>query len=374
MRKEHSVVDLFCGAGGMSTGFYLNGFKLLGAVDYEIGKPSSGPGTTGSIATYQRNLGLTPKFADIGKLDPIEYREELGVTQGQITVLISCPPCTGFSQKNALNHTRDDVRNSLVARTSQFVEAFRPEWLVMENVVGMLTGANKMHWEYLRETLEDLGYNVFYDIFELGDFGIAQRRTRVLVIARRDRQAIPRIVPGHPQASTVRDAIGWLPPISHGTKHNAEYPMHICPGFTPPNLARVRHLTEGQTWKDLPYRLRTTSQKDPNRRPGKFEDTYGRMWWDQPAVTLTRECAHLGNGRYLHPEQDRLMSVLEAALLQGFPVDYYFEGILGNKYRQIGDAVPPKVSYELAKAIRLVLETGSVLDPIHKTEQVTLQF
>ena len=89
-----------------------------------------------------------------------------------------------------------------------------------------------------------------------------------------------------------------------------------------------------------------------------FCDVYGRMAWDRPAPTIKRECSHVGNGRYAHPEQDRLCTVREMSLLQGFPHDYQFTGTLANMYRHIGDAVPPLISYQLAALCRWIL-TGA---------------
>jgi DNA (cytosine-5)-methyltransferase 1 len=91
-------------------------------------------------------------------------------------------------------------------------------------------------------------------------------------------------------------------------------------------------------------------------RPGSFPDVYGRLWWDRPAITITRECAHVGNGRYVHPEQDRLLTVREMALLQGFPADYMFEGPLTARYNQIGDAVPPMIAAQIAAHVARLAE------------------
>ena len=105
-----------------------------------------------------------------------------------------------------------------------------------------------------------------------------------------------------------------------------------------------------------------------NARPGSFPDIYGRLWWDRPAITVTRECGHPGNGRYLHPEQDRMLSVREMALLQGFPSDYYFEGPLSSKYNQIGDAVPPLVSGQIARSIIDIKTGGETIDTFRKSD------
>ena len=137
--KPLTVVDLFSGCGGMSHGFHRQGdsYRIIGAVDLELGKPGLGKSkatTTECNLMYAKNIGITPKSADLSKLDPGTYRKELGLARGELDVLISCAPCTGFSQKNANNHLVDDPRNYLIERTADFVEALRPEFLVIENV------------------------------------------------------------------------------------------------------------------------------------------------------------------------------------------------------------------------------------------------
>jgi DNA (cytosine-5)-methyltransferase 1 len=358
-----TVVDLFSGCGGMSTGFHLRPeFEIVGAVDLEKGKPGRGKSagsSTGCNPTYTRNIGLIPKNADLATLDPKDYRAELGLARGQLNVLISCAPCTGFSQKNARNHVEDDPRNALVVRTALFVKEFMPEFLVMENVKELLIGNQKHHFTTLKGRLTGLGYNVWASVHDLAEYGLPQRRSRTLLIASRDHIVEPMPEGTVDPALTVRDTIAHLPPIGAGEKHPQD-PMHASPGISPRVMARLRAIPkDGGSWRDVmldPERTDSDKQKllTPamfRARPGSFPDVYGRLWWDRPAVTITRECSHVGNGRYTHPEQDRLLTVREMALLQGFPADYLFEGTLTAKYNQIGDAVPPLISSQIAAHI-----------------------
>lgn len=340
-------------------------YHIVGAVDLERGKPGNGksPGTsTACNPTYHRNIGIWPKNADLARLDPTDYRKELGIGIGDLDVLISCAPCTGFSQKNAANHLRDDPRNRLVARTADFVEEFRPEFLVMENVKELLNGNQRHHFDELRRRLEeDLGYRVWAEVHDLSEFGLPQRRLRALVLARREGLVVG-LPPGDEDTVTVRDVIGHLPPLEAGAA-DPDDPMHVAPRNTQKVLDRIRAIPkDGGSWADI--------MNDPARseaekrhllipamfraRPGSFPDVYGRLWWDRPAITITRECAHVGNGRYVHPEQDRLLSVREMALLQGFPPTYHFEGRLTAKYNQIGDAVPPLISRLIAEHLAAI--------------------
>lgn len=370
-RSPWQVVDLFSGCGGMSSGFSQQRecFRIIGAVDLEKGKPGRGKSAGTSTLcnpTYERNIGVKPKSADLGILDPGDYRRELGLAPGELAVLISCAPCTGFSQKNANNHIQDDPRNMLVERTADFVAEFLPEFLVMENVKELLQGSQQHHFRNLLGRLRELDYSISAEVHDLSEYGLPQRRLRALIIARRDGPVVGLPV-GVGPLRTVRDAIGHLPPIQAGEQHPDD-PMHVSPRNTDVVMERVRAIPkDGGSWADV--------MNDPGRteeekrrllipamfraRPGSFPDVYGRLWWDRRAITITRECAHVGNGRYIHPEQDRLLSVREMALLQGFPADYMFEGPLTARYNQIGDAVPPMVAEQIARHIARI-KTGEI--------------
>lgn len=357
-----SVVDLFSGAGGMSAGFLRSGhYRILGAVDLEKGKPGRGASagtTTACNPTYSRNIGITPVKADLSILDPSLLRRQLHLKKGDLDVLISCAPCTGFSQKNARNHVDDDPRNFLVERTGEFVAALRPAFLVMENVKELISGNQRHHFDALREALVRLGYSVWADVHDLSTYGLPQRRLRALVIARREGSVLA-LPTGRATLRTVRDAIAHLPPIEAGETHPSD-PMHRSPRFTSKVLRRIQAMPKnGGSWADIMNNAALSEAEKHEllipamfrARPGSFPDVYGRLRWDRPAITITRECGHVGNGRYAHPEQDRLLTVREMALLQGFPDDYYFEGPLAAKYNQIGDAVPPLIAKIIAKHV-----------------------
>jgi len=367
------VIDLFSGAGGMSYGFKAQPdfFEIVGAADIEVAKPGRGksPGTsTKCNATYEHNIGVRPENVDLALIPPAELRSRFGVERGELGVLISCAPCTGFSQKNANNLVNDDPRNHLVQRSGHFVEEFLPAFFVMENVKELLVGKHRHHFEELREILVRLGYSFRADVLNFADYGLPQKRIRSLIIARRDGGPIPPLPPAS-RKTTVRDAISHLPPIEQGQAH-PEDPMHVCPRHTDEVTERMRAIPrDGGSWGDIveshPHLLIPSML---NKRPGSFPDVYGRMWWDRPAPTITRECASPGNGRYTHPEQDRLLSVREMALLQGFPADYEFVGTLTQRYNQIGDAVPPLVSRQVADHVRrMLLESWEDVPELQET-------
>jgi DNA (cytosine-5)-methyltransferase 1 len=360
----------------MSYGFWKLGFRLAGAVDAEIGKPGLGKsaGTSPPCnATYERNFGLKPLKEDIGRLDTGRYRRSVGLRKRELTVLISCAPCTGFSQKKAKNHLSDDPRNWLVEKSGEFVAEFLPEFFIMENVKELLRGRFRSHFNNLKSKLVDLGYTVRADICDFAELGVPQRRIRAIIIARRDGGPIPPLSKTS-RMRTVRDAISHLPLLNAGEQHPDD-PMHVCPKHTPMVIERMRAIPkDGGSWSNIPpgkRHLLIRSMVRPGRRKGSFPDVYGRLWWDRPAPTITRECGHPGNGRYTHPELDRMLSVREMALVQGFPPDFYFVGPLVSKYNQVGDAVPPTVSEAIARLI-LDMRAGRVSVPVQ--ERLSLAF
>jgi DNA (cytosine-5)-methyltransferase 1 len=361
------VADLFSGCGGMSYGFFSHPqyFKIVAAVDCERGKPGLTNGKPACIrcnTTYEMNIGVRPMNEDLSIYSPEEFMRTTGIEKGQLTVLIACAPCTGFSQKNAKNHLEDDPRNFLVEKSGEFVEALMPEFLVMENVKELIKGKMSFHYDNLKRTLEGLGYTVKAEIHDFSEWGLPQRRIRALIVARRDGKPLPPFPEKTKEFVTVRDAISDLTPLEAGQIDPAD-PMHRCPGHNAHSMERIRAIPhDGGSWADIPQeKSHLLIPRMQRARAGSFPDIYGRLWWDRPAITITRECGHPGNGRYLHPEQDRMLSVREMAILQGFPRTYMFEGPMSAKYNQIGDAVPPVISRKIAEYIASV-KTDPTLD------------
>lgn len=355
---EFAVVDLFSGAGGMSYGFHKHpAFRIVSAADAELGKPSAGRGKLQCNSTYFQNMGLNPVRLDLSVVPPEQLRSALALSEDQrISVLLTCPPCTGFSRANPENHLRDDHRNSLVRQSAEFAVALSADIVVMENARELIRGNFKHHYEWFGEYLESHGYNVSGETYMLSRFGLPQIRERTIVFAAK--QHLPlRILDSlwngwgvRDEALTVRRAFSTISPDAAG--------FDVFPRFSS-NAVRSRIAAipkDGGSWRDLLQRddaegLLTDAMKRivARERFGSYPDVYGRMAWDKPAPTIKRECSHVGNGRYVHPEEDRLCSVRELAALQGFPNDFVFNGAaVSNMYRHIGDAVPPQISYQLA--------------------------
>ena len=352
------VVDLFSGAGGMSYGFHKHpAFRVVAAADAELGKPSTGRGKLQCNSTYVKNIGVNPARLDLSQVPPGQLRSALALPEDKhISVLLACPPCTGFSRANPENHVRDDRRNSLVRRSAEFAVALSVDIVIMENARELIRGNFKHHYEWFGEHLESHGYNVFGATYMLSRFGLPQVRERAIVVA--VKQSLPLLTLDSlwdgwsvaDEALTVRRAFNAISPDADATD--------VFPDFSS-NAVRRRIAAipkDGGSWMDLLKRddaeeLLTDAMKRivVRKRFGSYPDVYGRMAWDKPAPTIKRECSHVGNGRYVHPEEDRLCSVRELAALQGFPNDFVFSGAaVSNMYRHIGDAVPPLISHQLA--------------------------
>ncbi len=357
------VVDLFSCGGGMSAGFAAGrSWRLAAAVDLEVAKPSGrGAGETGCNAIYAANHGVEPFAADLAVLDPSDLLSWAGLDGQDVGCLISCAPCTDFSRANPRNHLDDKSRNSLVGRTGDFIERLKPAVFVMENARELLTGNHPHHWRMLEERLRSLGYDVRASVHLLSRYGLPQARERALVVACRTgpSRTIEDLWEGwevDPSAVTVRTAFRRLAEWQAASAE-PDPTGDVFPGMSEPVRARIAATpADGGGWADV--------ARDPSRRHlltpecrrrweegdlGSHPDVYGRLWWDRPSPTIKRECAHVGNGRYAHPEEDRLLTVREMATLQGFPFTYRFPvRSVANRYRAIGDAVPPLIALQVA--------------------------
>jgi DNA (cytosine-5)-methyltransferase 1 len=377
-RDVWTVVDLFSGCGGLSYGFaHRRRFRIIAAVDAEEGKPCDGRGTLNCNSTYAKNIGIDPLKRNIATLraqklfDDVRDLVTPPLRRGDLTVLLCSPPCTDFSRAKPENHLNDSAKNPLVVRCANFVEAFLPQFVVLENARELIRGNHGHHYKAFKERLEQLGYAVHGDVYMLTDYGLPQTRERAIVIASRigPVRAIEELWEGwsiRKGATSVRHAIGYLArrALKAGEVDRSDM-MHRAPGLSDTVRRRIAAIPkDGGSWTDLVkhkrYRtllipsMRAKLGKSTERRKKRLShtDVYGRLAWDRPAVTIKRECAHVGNGRYVHPHQNRLLSIREMAVLKGFPKDYSFtaKGI-DNRYRHVGDAVPPLIAYQLSALV-----------------------
>jgi len=357
----------------MSSGFHAHqSFRIAAAVDAQRSKPSLK--SLWCNDTYMANLGVMPLEIDLQEVPPEVLAKRLRV-HGKLrnpTVLTACPPCTGFSRTLPKNHKEDDPRNSLVGKVAEFAAELRPKIVIVENARELLHGNFKLHSERLSEKLQNLGYLVHAETYRLDQFGLPQRRERSIITAVESSIELKTFrdlwggLKVDPKARTVRRAIWDLPDVAAGETHPLDND-HGSSRVTPNVLNRIKAIPrDGGSWISLfdspdTVDLATPAMKKSVEagRTNHFSDVYGRMAWDVPAPVIKRECSHVGNGRYTHPEQDRLCTVRELALLQGFPNDYRFTlASRQNAYRHVGDAVPPLISHQIAWLCSWMLGAG----------------
>jgi DNA (cytosine-5)-methyltransferase 1 len=339
--------DLFCGAGGLSYGFLRAGFNPLGGFDRD----------EDAAKTYKR------VFRIVFKRDAFSTGiKELRTMVGEADVLLSCPPCQGFTQIRAAAGLREDRRNSLVDYLAELVRVTKPKALVFENVppVRRYKGFSR-----LLRILAGGGYAYAYGVLDAADYGVPQRRRRLILIAVRGagKIALPEPdhgPPTHPEVilgrrlpwRTVRDAIGDLPPVEAGECHPRD-PLHCAKALPPNHLELIRRIPkDGGTRFDVPPDYWLPVHR---RRPNSFKTTFSRLRWDEPSNTITTKFFDPSTGPFVHPEQDRGLTLREGARLQTFPDDYPFYGSFRKIAKQIGEAFPPLFAEKIARHLRQVV-------------------
>ncbi len=337
-----TAVDLFCGCGGLTVGLKRAGFRVLGAVDVD---PLS-------VKTYKANhRDVTLWEKDIRELDPQELLDALGLEKGGLDLLAGCPPCQGFSTMRTLNGALlvDDPRNDLLLEFERFVEALLPRAVMMENVPGL---ADDKRFEAFLRKLKKLGYLGAHRVLNAAEYGVPQRRRRLIYLA-----GLGMEIPFADKAAkmkTVEEAIGGLPKAGRSGD-----PVHDMPENRTPKVLEVIRLIpkDGGSRRDLPEKF----QLECHKRCNGFKDVYGRMAWKEVAPTITSGCFNPSKGRFLHPEEDRAITMREAALLQGFPRRYKFP-TTDNKSAvalMIGNALPPPFIAAHGRSIKRVLRNSA---------------
>lgn len=336
-------MDLFCGVGGLSAGLEDAGFSVRGAVDVSDlaieGYRANHPDT---VVWHQNIRSLSPKTVMVA----------LDLVPGQLDLLAGCPPCQGFSTMRTLRRSTSvaDTRNSLVAQFGRYAAAMQPRALMMENVPGL---KDEPGLHRLIKRLVSLGYAVTTGVHDAADYGVPQRRKRFVLLGIRGEKPVAFAEPISPQL-TVRDALDGLP-----TPTESDDPLH---NHGEQRTRRIRNLIaaiphDGGGQKDLPRRRQLTCHK----RTNGFFDVYGRMAWDRPAPTITSGCINPSKGRFLHPSQDRAITLREAALLQTFPPGYDIP-LRAGKYKAadlIGNALPPAFVASHARTLADALQSSA---------------
>jgi DNA (cytosine-5)-methyltransferase 1 len=323
----YNSADLFSGCGGLTQGMHNAGFMTKVAVEIE----------SWAVSAYNLNHSSTIVLQkDIREVTVKEIRENLG---GQtLHLLAGCPPCQGFSSIRRLNrtHPMPDERNSLVAEYFRLVKELSPLTIMMENVPGL---KDYYLFKNIIRELEVIGYNIKVDIVNVKDYGVPQNRKRLVMVG--SLLGKINIAEGLNEKVTVKNAIGTLEKIEDSAD-----PMHkIVAIHTAKVLERIKLTPKnGGSRKDLPESFKLKCHAKENIG---FKDIYGRLKWDDYSSTITGGCLNPSKGRFLHPEEDRVITPREAALLQSFPIDYKFPINIPKHSLAllIGNALPPKFSY-----------------------------
>ena len=358
--RQFTAIESFCGPGGMSLGLSRAGFTVLKAFDID----------ELSVATHNFNLGDKAFVGDAKLQSGAELLSGTGVNVGELDLFAGGPPCQGFSKQRRGAHLGDD-RNDLVMDYIRLVQEIQPRFFFFENVAIF---GQKRGREYLREMIAGLShYDIESCIVNSANFGLAQTRERFLVVGRRWDVPSGFVFPG-PLAGKwqkVGDVLSGLPEPPADYSAHPNYPNHQRAKVTAINLERFSHVPQGGGWRDIPEDLRLPCHQRVDSSKGGWPDVYGRLKWDGQCPTITGGFDSFTRGRYGHPLSDRPLTPREAARLQGFPDDFAFAGNRGDVRSQIGNAVPPPVSFGVGMEIlRSLLTAEGVLNPAVATELV----
>lgn len=336
-RGEASLraIDLFSGCGGLSVGLRKAGFSVEAAV--EVDRKAQ--------ETYRLNHPKVRLYAeDIRRLDPQVILTDVGLQPGELDLLAGCPPCQGFSRLRTKNKhvSVSDERNDLVADFLRFVSAMVPKTVMLENVPAL---AQDGRFLQMRDSLHGIGYQTVVHVLDAADYLVPQRRKRLIMLASRVHQ--PFVASTAKRRITVREALASLQAADlegdplHALGENRSKRVRDLIALVPKN---------GGSRSDLPKRL----QLGCHQRSDGFSDVYGRMRWDDVAPTITSGCHNPSKGRFLHPAENRTITLREAAVLQGFPKRYRFDVRHGKEAiaLMIGNALPPPFIAAHAKALR----------------------
>lgn len=339
--KKLVAVDLFSGCGGLTEGLKQAGFHVIAGAEL---RPEA-------RQAYQLNHPEVHLFEDVRLVSLDAIRKVRNLDKGQLNLLAACPPCQGFSSLRTKNHLRParDGRNNLIFEVLRIAGELLPKAILIENVPALLENQRLKRFQ---AALRKLGYKTNKDVLDASQFGVPQRRKRMIFLAvyGGPKPTIPEATVS--KAVTVRDAIAGLPrwnaknaPVLHRWRQHFSEAVKQRIKCIPKDGGSRRHLGKDQ-------------QLGCHQRSAGFNDVYGRLSWDKVSVTITRSCHNPSKGRYLHPSCNRALTLYEALLLQGFPKDYQLptDGGIEKTASLIGEAFPPPFAKAQAEHIRNLLE------------------
>ena len=360
-RPRLIAIDLFAGAGGMSLGFQNGAFEIVQAVECD----------QRAAASYRRNHPAVDVLGDdLRRLDPHECLRRIGLRPGDLSLVMGGLPCQGFSESNRRTRTLENPKNHLYEDLLRFVSAMRPAWVAVENVAGLRTVSQGEILRRILDGLRGLGYSAEWRELNAAEYGVPQMRRRLFVIGNRMGIKLPLIRATHGDGNesfrTVREAISDLPELPNGARSGGLlYREDVTPSSYASSMRRENgqvtaagnmvtrnaayvvdrysHIPPGGNWKDIPEELLSNYEDHTRCHTG----IYYRLPWEQPAKVI----GNFRKNMLIHPEQDRSLSIREAARLQSFPDSYCFEGSIGFQQQQVADAVPPLLAEAVARAI-----------------------
>lgn len=370
-----TAISLFCGAGGCSLGFKQAGYNILYANDKD----------TSAIETYKLNFPNTAySVKDINDLDYLKILEDIELNKGELDILIGGPPCQGFS--TAGSRFWDDPRNHLLTSYIKALKTINPKWFLMENVEGLLTSNNGNYVFEAAKAFINLGYDIRIEKIYAQEYGIPQRRKRVLIVGNRlgyDYEMPKPILVASGKifrdaAVTISDAINSLPKATND-KDSKLHPVtalpqndldnflrnnattikdHYYPDISGIQLKRISALKSGQTMKHLPVELQHESFKKranrrvadgtPSEKRGGAPSGLKRLNANEPSLTITGAATR----ELIHPTENRPLTIREAARIQTFPDTFNFYGNASQRIQQIGNAIPPLLAKTFAEDIK----------------------
>jgi DNA (cytosine-5)-methyltransferase 1 len=330
-------VDLFCGVGGLTHGLVRGGIQIAAGIDIDAS----------CRFPFEANNAARFLERDVGELSADDIAPFYD--GAEFTLLAGCAPCQPFSTYSRSGRNSEyESQWPLVSSFGRLVKKMKPDLVTMENVPQLADHS------VFQEFLESLsGYKKWWQVVECSSIGIPQTRKRLVLLASRLGEAELELSQRLVRKVTVREIIGALPPLDAGGRDPKDE-LHAACSLSQLNLSRIRASRPGGTWRDWPEKLQASCHRKASG--ATYPSVYGRMEWDRPAPTITTQCFGYGNGRFGHPEQDRAISLREAAMLQTFPKSYAFAppgaSIKFNKMgRLIGNAVPVRLGEVIARSL-----------------------
>jgi len=350
-------IDLFSGAGGMSVGATMAGVRVVLAIEAEPNSALTYKRNHPNVDVIQKDIRLIHS-AGLNVFNPIRK-----LRKREPIIVFGGPPCQGFSTSNQRTRSADNPTNWLFREYLRIVSTIRPDWVVFENVRGILETDNGRFFQQVLNELSLLRYATSHWVLNAKDFQVAQDRARLFIVGSRSGCYVPMPQSMSGKPITVKEAIADLPVLENGASESvlpysrsahSEYAKamrgqlnqcanHIVSRNAKYILQRYRHIRQGGNWESIPQRLMTNYADRYRCHTG----IYYRLRSNEPSIVI----GNFRKNMLVHPWQNRGLSVREAARLQSFPDWYEFTGSIGFQQQQVGNAVPPRLAKAVFKAI-----------------------